>query len=425
MILRLKKEGDRMLLIEREWMRGLETDRHGNLLATLSNISKILEHDEELKSIMFNELSGYFDTVGSLPWRENIGGWGQNDLACLELFLEQKYGIYSPIRCKEALTAFLSTSRRYHPIKKYLEKIRWDGKPRLDTILIDYLNADDSRYTRMVTRKTFTAAVARVFEPGIKFDHVLVLCGMQGIGKSTLFSRLGGSWYSDSMTISDMKDKTASEKLQGVWIMELGELAGIRKVDVEIVKSFISRQNDIYRPAYGQYVENHPRECIIVGTTNADNGFLRDVSGNRRFWPVRLNRKVSDPWKLDEMDADQIWAEAYQSFLNKEPLFLSEGDEEEAEKRQREALEVDPRAGLIEDYLSNPLINSVCLMELWCECLGRHRQDMKRRDAYDIEAILRRTGEWELYAENTSGKMRTERYGIQRVFVRKAKFEND
>lgn len=408
-----------MLLIEREWMRGLETDAHGNLMSTLSNISKIIEHDEALKGIMFNELSGYFDTVEPLPWREKAGGWGQNDLACLELYLEQVYGIYAPARCREALTAYLSTGRRFHPIKRYLEGLRWDGRKRLDTLLIDYLSAEDSRYTRMVTRKTLTAAVARVYEPGIKFDHVLVLCGMQGIGKSTLFSLLGGPWYSDSMTISDMKDKTACEKLQGVWIMELGELAGIRKVDVEIVKSFISRQNDIYRPAYGQYVENHMRGCIIVGTTNADNGFLRDVSGNRRFWPVQLRRKPGDPWRLFELDADQVWAEAYRAYLNKEPLYLSNQDEADAEKIQREALEVDPRAGIIEEYLGNPNITAVCLMELWCECLGRHRQDMKKRDVYELEAILHRTGEWELYQENSSGKMRTKNYGVQRTFVRK------
>ena len=408
-----------MLLIDREWMRSLETDSHGNLLTTMSNISKIIECDPDLKNIMFNELSGYFDTVGPLPWRETTGGWSQNDFACLELYLERTYGIYAPGRCKEALTAFLTTGRKYHPIKTYLKSLIWDGCPRLDTLLIDYLGAEDSHYTRMVTRKTLTAAVARIFEPGIKFDHVLVLCGNQGIGKSTLFSMLGGRWYSDSMTISDMKDKTACEKLQGVWIMELGELAGIRKVDVEIVKSFISRQNDIYRPAYGQYVENHKRACIIVGTTNADNGFLRDITGNRRFWPVRLNRKIGDLWKLSKLDTDQIWAEAYQAYLCKEPLYLCEADETEAQAKQREALEVDPRSSLIEEYLSDVRINNVCLMELWCDCLGRHRQDMKKRDAYELEAILHHTGEWELYTGNASGKMRTEKYGIQRIFTRK------
>ena len=317
------------------------------------------------------------------------------------------------------MTAFLTTNRRHHPIKDYLERLQWDGRERLDTILIDYLGAEDCRYTRMVTRKTLAAAVARVYEPGIKFDHVLVLCGMQGIGKSTLFSLLGKQWYSDGMSIADMKDKTACEKLQGVWIMELGELAGIRKVDVETVKSFISRQNDLFRPAYGLYAESHRRSCIIVGTTNADNGFLRDISGNRRFWPVNLKRKPSDSWKLSDLEVDQIWAEAYQIYKNGETLYLNREDEEFAATRQRDALEVDPRAGLIEEYLEDPDIEEICLMELWCDCLGRPRQDMKRRDAYDLEAILRKNGNWELYSGNSSGKMRFREYGIQRAFVRK------
>jgi predicted P-loop ATPase len=125
----------------------------------------------------------------------------------------------------------------------------------------------------------------------------------QGIGKSTLFARLGGQWYSDLLSISDMKDKTASEKLQGYWILELGELVGIKKMDVETVKSFISRTDDKYRQAYGVNVESHPRSCIIVGTTNSDGGFLRDITGNRRFWPVRVTGCGKyHPWELTDVD---------------------------------------------------------------------------------------------------------------------------
>lgn len=414
-----------MILTEHEWMKEMDTDARGNILNTLSNIVKIFENDSMLKNIVFNEMSGFIDTIGELPWNKNPRGWGQNEMACLELYLEKKYGIYAPSRCRDALTAYLTTERRFHPIKNYLDNIRWDGKARLDKLLIDYLKADDCNYTKMVTRKTLTAAIARVYEPGIKFDYILVLCGMQGIGKSTLFSMLGGPWYSDSMTISDMKDKTASEKLQGIWIMELGELAGIRKVDVEIVKSFITRQNDIYRPPYGQYVENHWRTCIIVGTTNADNGFLRDISGNRRFWPVKLKKTKEEQWRMSELDVDQIWAEAYQFYKKGETLYLSVEDEKEAEQRQREELEVDPRAGVVEEYLSAPQKTDTCLMEIWCDCLGRSRNDMKKRDAYELEAILKRIGNWELYSGNNSGKKRTKYYGIQRVYVRKTGDENE
>ena len=164
------------------------------------------------------------------------------DFACLEMYLENIYHIYSPRKCRDALQAILSSRKRHHPIKEYLEQQEWDGQKRLDKLLIDYLGAEDTDYVREVTKKTFTAAVARIYEPGIKFDIILVLCGEQGIGKSTLFARMAGKWHSDSMSIADMKDKSAAEKLQGIWIMELSELAGIRKIDVETVKSFLSRK---------------------------------------------------------------------------------------------------------------------------------------------------------------------------------------
>jgi len=414
-----------MLQPQAEWVRSLTTDGHRNYLPTMANFTTIFENDDSFKNIAYNEMSECFDTVGPLPWREKSAGWKQSDWACLELFIEQNYGIYSPSKCRDAFTAFFTTKRRYHPIKNYLEHLVWDGELRLESLLIDYLNAFDCLYTRTVTKKALTAAVARIYEPGIKFDNVLVLCGAQGIGKSTLFSLLGKEWFSDSMTISDMKDKTACEKLQGVWIVELGELAGIRKVDVEIVKSFISRQSDLYRPAYGQFVENHKRECIIVGTTNSQNGFLRDISGNRRFWPVKLAKKATDPWILDKLNVDQIWAEAFYYYLQGEPIYLSKSDELEAEKHQLEALESDPRSGLVSEYLKDPSLQYICLMELWCECLGKYRQDMRKKDAYELEAILYQTGEWELYQGNQSGKMRTERYGIQRTFVRKSEGNNE
>ena len=130
----------------------------------------------------------------------------------------------------------------------------------METLLCDYLGAEDNEYVRAVTRKTLVAAVSRIYHPGIKFDYVLILDGKQGIGKGTLFSKLGGQWFTDSLSINDMKDKTGPEKLQGKWILELSEMAGMKKVELETVKSFISRTDDYYRPAFGHVVESHPPE---------------------------------------------------------------------------------------------------------------------------------------------------------------------
>lgn len=402
-----------------DWMSRLDCDVKGRILCTMPNIAIILNHDKDLQNIVYNEMRGCIDIIGEVPWFRSRNGWGQTDLACFELYLERKYALYAPNKCKDALYAVLSSERRYHPVCNYLDALTWDGTERLDTLLVDYLGAQDTEYVRTVTRKAFTAAVARVYQPGIKYDTILVLCGAQGIGKSTLFSKMGGKWYSDSMTIADMKDKTAAEKLQGIWMMELSELAGLKKVDVETVKSFLSRTDDQYRAPYGTYVEAHPRRSILVATTNTMDGFLRDITGNRRFWPVMVKgngkKKV---WDLTDEMVGQLWAEAYMRYRNGETLYLDSAVEQEARFHQRMAMESDPRQGLVEEYLESRGRERICLMELWCECLGKERQDMKRADAFELEAILRQIGGWEVYSGNTTGKTRLPGYGIQKTFVK-------
>jgi predicted P-loop ATPase len=291
--------------------------------------------------------------------------------------------------------------------------------------------------------------VARVFEPGKKFDSILVLNGPQGAGKSTLFSLLGKEWYSDSLSIADMKDKTAAEKLQGYWILELGELAGIRKVDVETVKSFITRTDDKFRQSYGVNVESHPRTNIIVGSTNTESGFLRDITGNRRFWPVHITGKGKhNAWELKEID--QVWAEAIQRYREGEELFLKGDVAVEAYKAQQESMEADDREGIIIEYLEkllpenwakmdlyqrrsflngsefddigavgNEERDKVCIMEIWCECFGKERQNLRRTDSYEIEGILNRIGGWKKMDSNKSGKTYYPLYGPQRTFLKK------
>ena len=401
-------------------LKALEKDDHGNVISSIGNFVYILHNDKNLENIVYNELSKSIDVIGELPWEYRSGGWNSCDLSSLLYYLESNYKLYSPIKCRDALGAYLISNRRYHPIKRYLENLTWDKEERIDTLLIDSLGAEDTEYTRMVIRKTLIAAVKRVMEPGVKFDTVLVLCGPQGIGKSTLFERLGKQWYSDSMTISDMKDKTAAEKLQGIWVMELGELAGLRKMDTEMIKSFLSRTNDRYRPTYGQYVESHLRSGIIVGTTNSKDGFLRDITGNRRFWTVFCNgdgKKKS--WELTENDIDQLWAEAVYAYKNGESIYLNESMEQVAKRTQKYALESDPRQGLVETFLEEKKYKQICLMQIWCECLEKRRSDMKRSDALELEGILLKIGDWEPYSGNASGKLRFGEYGVQKAFVKK------
>ena len=433
-----------------DWQTTLELDKSGNIKDTMTNICTIIRNDDNLKCIVFNQFKNMIDVVGPLPWKQVKPGWSDTDLACAKMYFERIYGIWSPTKFKDALLAVTSSDRLYHPIKEYLSELKWDGIERLDTLLVDYLGAEDTEYVRAVTRKTLVAAVARIFKPGTKFDSILVISGKQGIGKSTLFAKLGQQWFSDSLSIADMKDKTAPEKLQGYWILEISELNGMKKIDVETIKSFVSRTDDKYRQAYGTSVENHPRSCIIVGTTNSDGGFLRDITGNRRFFPVNVTGKGKYPaWELT--DIDQIWAEAVEYYNRGEELFLKGEIAEQAYAMQREAMETDDREGIVEEYLNTLLPDEwssmdlyerksylngtefgevkrhgtierdkVCTMEIWCECFGKPRESLKKSDSYEIEGILYKLGGWERYSENASGKTRIPGYGVQKTYIRVA-----
>lgn len=429
-----------------DWMSRLQREKSGVLCNTLGNLLLILNNDDAISGIRHNKLANqiYGD---NLPWERPHPPWRDADTAQLVAYVDKRYGTFSARNYELALTK-VSDDRAYHPIREYLNNLPpWDRVPRIDTLLIDYLGAEDSPYTRAVTRKTLVAAVARILNPGVKHDSILVLNGKQGIGKSTLFSRLGRQWYSDSLSLSDMKDKTAPEKLQGYWLLELGELAGIKKMDVETVKSFITRTDDKYRPSYGRAVESHPRQCIIVGTTNSDGGFLRDITGNRRFWPIRVSGGGKyHAWELTEID--QIWAEAIVRYTEGEELFLKGDVALAAFAEQRDAMENDDREGLVAEYLEEMLPDNwdtmdiyrrleyirstddptrakgtvrrsqVCVMEIWCECFGKSRESIKKADSYEIEGILNQIGGWAKYEGNKTGKKAVPMYGVQRVFVR-------
>ena len=430
------------------WQLELELNKNGTVKDTPTNILTIIRNDPRLIGVAYNQMTHLLDVNGKLPWKQVKPGWNDSDLANLKMYFDKHYGIWSPAKIKDALLTAAS-ERVFHPIKDYLEGLPvWDGIERVDRLLIEYIGAEDNPYTRAIMRKTLVAAVARIYEPGIKFDYILVLNGPQGIGKSTFFAKLGGKWFSDSLTVSDMRDKAGAEKLQGYWILELGELAGLRKIDVETVKSFITRTDDKFRQSYGINVESHPRQSVIVGSTNSTSGFLRDVTGNRRFWPVRVNHGKKAVW--DMRDVDQIWAEVLEKYKAGEPLILIGEEEKMAYEEQRDAMEADDREGLVEQYLEKPLPDKwhkmdiyerrsylagesefgeaipeganirtrVCCLEIWCECFGKERNAIRRADSYEIEGILMRIGRWKRYEGNKRGNMRFPLYNAQRAFVR-------
>lgn len=431
-----------------KWDKKLIRNKRGEVENALGNLLLILSRDEAISGIRYNKLANQIYGE-NLPWERPHPAWRDADTAQLVAYVDSRYGEFTARNYELAITK-VADDRAYHPIRDYLDGLPpWDETPRADTLFIDYLGADDTPYTRAVTRKTLVAAVARVRQPGIKFDSIPVLNGNQGIGKSTLLARLGRNWYSDSLAISDMKDKTAPEKLQGNWLLELSEMAGIKKMDVETVKSFASRVDDKYRPSYGRVVESHPRQCIIIGTTNNDGGFLRDVTGNRRFWPIRVTGEGSKrPWDITDEEVGQVWAEAIAAFEAGEELYLKGDVAEFAANEQRNALENDDREGLVTAYLETLLPDNwddmdvyrrqeyyrspddptrpkgtvrrmqVSNIEIWCECFGRGRDAIKKADSYEIEAIIKSIGGWERYGGCKTGKKSIPLYGIQRVYVR-------
>lgn len=427
------------------WKAQLEYNKQGILVNSVRNEMLILNYDPDFTNFGYNEMAGRIQVTGDVPWvrPKNNKFWRDADTAQLKALLDGRYVTFSTRNHDVAFTK-IADDRSFHPIREYLDGLpEWDKIPRLDTLLIDYFGAENTSYTRAVSRKALTAAVARIYHPGTKFDSVLILNGLQGIGKSTFFAKLAGDWFSDSLTLTDMKDKAGAEKLQGYWILELGELAGMKKADIESVKSFISRTDDEYRPSYGRTVESHPRQCIIVGSTNSESGFLRDITGNRRFWPVKVKGSSSKKsWQLTQNEVDQIWAEAVSFYKAGEKLYLEGNEAAIAVSEQTAAMETDEREGLIQQYLDILLPDkwdsmelyerrnyiggdyltkqngtnqrqTVCNMEIWCECFGKEPSTMKKSDSYEISAIMQRIGGW------TKASMKhIPFYGRQRVYCR-------
>lgn len=408
----------------------------------------ILNNDPDFANFAFNEMANRIQITGDMPWERPAGSrfWRDADTAQLKALIDVRYVSFSSRNHDVSFTK-VADDRRFHPIRDYLGSLPpWDGTPRIETLLVRCLQADDTPYVRAVTRKTLAAAVARIYKPGAKFDSVLVFDGVQGIGKSTLFKDLvGEEFYSETLSLTDMDDKSGAEKLQGFWVVEIGELAGMKKADIEKVKAFLSTSDDKYRPSYGKTVESHPRQCVIVASVNGERGYLRDVTGNRRFWIVKVHQEEQvKKWDFTAEERGQIWAEAKAVWKNGEKLYL-EGDLiKTAEVAQRDAMEVDERQGMVEEYLdellpenwdamdiyqrrsfifdksdpTNPkgvmVRSEVSNAEIWCECLGRNIAELKPADSYALAALMTKVAGW----ERTKEMKRLPLYGRQRLYRR-------
>ncbi|MEK4980835.1 virulence-associated E family protein [Bacillus sp. FSL K6-6540] len=416
---------------ERDWEDQLEIHhKTGEPLPTAGNVELMLSHGP-WKNVLAYDAFGNTEVIRrALPWREkerlgrSYEPWLGADDKRLQHWFAKVHGINSAKTIQNAFTEVVHRNT-FHPIKSYVESAVWDGLPRAERIFIDYLGAVDIHYTKQATRKMLLAAVARLYRPGCKFDQMLVLVGPQGAGKSSLLAKLGREWFSDSLRT--FENKEAGEHLQSGWIFEIGELSAMKKTEVEEVKAFLSKTEDRYRVAYDRQVSEFPRKCVFFGTTNTRD-FLRDATGNRRFWPIEIfpDRATRSHWEeLSEEEVSQIWAEVLSWFKAGETLELDHEARIEAERQQAAHMEMDPREGIIQEWLDMPLEDEmgrptddlrdrVCAAQIWTECLGKKRGDMRTWESKEIMDIMRRFPEW----KERKSKAKVPGYGVQRVFER-------
>lgn len=413
-----------------EWrLEKLTRNSNDIIEKSISNAVTILTNDKDLKNNMvFDRFSNRFLITQRLPWdRKNINYprlWTDSDDAELRLYLER---FYEKFKGKDVINDALLVLKNRNSInvaQEYFKNLpKHDGVPRLDNLFIEYLGAENSEYTKTVTRKIFVAAVARVItERPIKFDTMLILTGPQGIGKSTILSKIAGDWFTDN--IVDFQSKDTLLILQNCIIAEVAELQSFKKADVNTLKMFLGQTTDKFRAPYERREEEHPRHCVFFGTTN-DKEFLRDATGNRRYWPVDcgVNKAKKSVFIDLDNERDQIWAEAKSLFEKGEKLFLDEKIENEARQRQRERLEEDPWESAVIDYLNQEihsdwydkgldatgkmvLRDRVSVSEILTDCLGLTVKQQDRQVRSRVLSILDRQDEWEFKKKIRFGNKR-------------------
>ena len=429
---------------DNSWTSELTVNTKGEYENSANNLNIIFQFDPFLKNAFkLNTFDNKRYVTKMLPWRkiDDVEPLRDVDYSGVRNYIECIYGIVSSQKVDDALALEIE-KKKFHPIIKYIKSLRWDGIPRVNTLLIDYFGAEDNAYTRAAIRKMLCAAVTRVFHPGTKFDTALILVGPQATYKSTFVKKLGKSWFSDTFTT--VQGKESFEQIQGAWLVEIAELSGLKKAEVETIKHYISKCEDSFRPAYGRTIETYKRQCVFFGTTNSKD-FLRDPTGNRRFLPIDVRPEYATKnvaKELTDEEIDQIWAEAYEMYKQGEPLYMTGEEDMIAKIEQHKHSEQDERKGIIEEYLNtkypdnwasmdlydrrrwleDPLSQAgtiqkdfVCVAEIWCECLGKEKNDMSRYNTRDINDILRSLPEWEASTSTKNFSI----YGKQKYYRRK------
>jgi predicted P-loop ATPase len=422
------------------WRLGFRLDSStGKPKDDIINWDLIADNDRAFQVLQYNELSMSIELSGDLPWRKVVPGqevFGAGDRSALALYIERTYGIRPGRGYLDDMIADRALPRRVNPVRDYLNTLVWDGKPRVETCLP---GVAPTPFARVAARKSMVAAVARMMDPGCKWDHMLILYGTEGLGKSYWVEKMAKGF---SAALGRIGDKDTLLTMQRSWIMTSDEGHSLRKADFDQQKEFLTRTADVFRMPYEREALVHQRHCVIWGTTN-DDVFLRKQEGNRRFLIVQCEQALDFDVLTDEY-VDQVWAEALHLYRAGEPLFLNQAESALASTAREDYTEEDALTGIIQAYLDTPVpdewdslspegrqlwllnqqdgfspvgtqrIDQVCSLQVWMEAMGRRRGDHRRMDLLEITNALKALPGWRALP----GSRRLPGYGPQKVFER-------
>lgn len=384
--------------VKEEWQRGLTTNKNGCYHGSIANVALILANDAAWQDIIkWDEFSLKVVKAKAPPFKvASLGEWTDRDDSKLSIWLSDHYSFRPSSSTIFEAVAVVAEQNPFHPVRSYLRQLHWDNVPRAATWMIRYLGAKDTPYARAISRAWLVSAVARVMSPGCKMDSVLILEGAQGVGKSQALAALGGEWFTD--TPFELGSKDGFMAMRGHWLIELAELDSFNRAESTRAKQFFAARTDTYREPYAKRTQDVPRQCVFAGTTNADE-YLRDETGNRRYWPIKTSRiDVAGLMKA----RDQLWAEAMALYLDDEPWWL-DANIHFVKQEQEQRFAVDAWEPVISDWVQGELHNHlghgrqrsdfyVTHNMIFSECLEMPIGKTTRADQMRVTGIFKRLG---------------------------------
>jgi predicted P-loop ATPase len=387
------------------WRADLQLTPTHQPKALLSNARHALSRAPEWCGVLaYDEFSLTMVMVKPPPWlkaQDNSWtpqAWADNeDALCCDWL--QREGIGVPVSVAGTAAFTVAKDAAFHPVRDYLTGLEWDGTTRVDRFLTRYLGAEGTQYHADVGRYWLISAVARIMRPGCKVDTMPILeTPDQGEGKSTSVELMFSPWFTDD--IAELGSKDSQMQIRGVWCVEVSELSAMTRSEVEKQKAFVSRRVDRFRPSHARHVIAVPRQCIFVGTTNADE-YLKDETGGRRYWPVRCGRIDRE---AIERDRDQVWAEAVTLYHAKERWWFDGGTDGEARSEQDARFAEDPWQAGIERWLEGR--DEFTVEEILDKHLGIERPQWTRAEQTRIGRIIHRIGGWKHYRPHKPPRVR-------------------